>query len=116
MNKTSDIAIFDCHFHIIEKEFPLQVNNGYIPDEFTIENYYDRLRDYSIQGGAVVSGSFHVFTQTYLTSALNRLGPAFVGVHQLHDTVNAAELLDCDRTGRLASRHTITSSCPSDSM
>ena len=55
MNKTSDIAIFDCHFHIIEKEFPLQVNNGYIPDEFTIENYYDRLRDYSIQGGAVVS-------------------------------------------------------------
>ena len=104
MNKTSDIAIFDCHFHIIEKEFPLQVNNGYIPDEFTIENYYDRLRDYSIQGGAVVSGSFQGFDQTYLTSALKRLGPGFVGVTQLPETVTDEEILDLDRHGVKAVR------------
>ena len=90
----SIISLFDCHFHIIEKEFPLQANNGYIPDEFTIEDYRDRLSDYSIQGGAVVSGSFQGFDQTYLTSALNRLGPGFVGVTQLPVTVTDEEILD----------------------
>ena len=104
MNKTSDIALFDCHFHIIEKEFPLQANKGYIPDEFTIENYYERLRDYSIQGGAVVSGSFQGFDQTYLTSALKRLGPGFVGVTQLPVTVTDEEILDLDRHGVKAVR------------
>ena len=104
MNKTSDIALFDCHFHIIEKEFPLQANNGYIPDEFTIENYYERLRDYSIQGGAVVSGSFQGFDQTYLTSTLERMGPGFVGVTQLPATATDEEILDLDRHGVKAVR------------
>ena len=104
MNKTSDFPIFDCHFHIIEKEFPLQANNGYIPDEFTIEHYYERLREYSIQGGAVVSGSFQGFDQTYLKSALRRLGPGFVGVTQLPETVTDEEILDLDRHGVKAVR------------
>ena len=104
MNKTRGISLFDCHFHIIEKEFPLQVNNGYIPDEFTIEDYRDRLSEYSIQGGAVVSGSFQGFDQTYLTSALNRLGPGFVGVTQLPLTVTDEEILDLDRHGVKAVR------------
>ena len=34
-------------------------------------------------GGAVVSGSFQGFDQSYLLDALDQLGPSFVGVTQL---------------------------------
>ncbi len=78
-----DVQIFDSHLHIIDRRFPLAPNQGYLPEEFTCRNYFERLRGYSLVGGAVVSGSFQGFDQSYLFQALKELGPSFVGVTQL---------------------------------
>lgn len=99
-----DFALFDAHLHIIDNRFPLVPNNGYLPDEFTCEHYLARMKDYRLAGGAVVSGSFQAFDQTYLLDALRRLGPAFVGVTQVPATIDDAEILALDRSGVRAVR------------
>ena len=30
---------FDAHFHVIDRRFPLYENNGYIPEDFTVDQY-----------------------------------------------------------------------------
>jgi len=84
--------IFDAHCHIIDSAFPLIANNGYLPQPFTVDDYQRRTQPLGIAGGAVVSGSFQGFDQTYLIAALERLGPGFVGVTQLPASVTDAEL------------------------
>ncbi|HZA55207.1 MAG TPA: hypothetical protein VE616_13230 [Candidatus Udaeobacter sp.] len=39
----SNAKYFDCHFHIIAKNFPVVSNQGFMPDAFTSEVYLDRL-------------------------------------------------------------------------
>lgn len=99
-----DFRLFDSHLHIIDSRFPLVPNNGYLPEEFTCEDYLNRMKAYTLAGGAVVSGSFQAFDQTYLIAALKRLGPSFVGVTQLPATVSDEELLELDRAGVRAVR------------
>jgi len=96
--------LFDSHLHIIDPRFPLVPNNGYLPDEFTCDDYLHRMSGYDLAGGAVVSGSFQAFDQTYLAAALTQLGPTFVGVTQLPATVSDDELLALDRAGVRAVR------------
>lgn len=74
------MKIFDSHFHIIDPNFPLVENNGYLPDPFTVDDYAKAFSKYTISSGAVVSGSFQAFDQTYLLNSLNRLGENFYGV------------------------------------
>ena len=50
--------IFDSHFHIMDKAFPLIPNNGYMPDAFSCDDYLEKVKDYDVCGGAIVSGSF----------------------------------------------------------
>ena len=71
--------IFDAHLHIIDPRFPLVPNKDYLPDPFTVEDYLRRTEALNVAGGAVVSGSFQAFDQSYLLDALDRLGPSFVG-------------------------------------
>ncbi|WP_017534859.1 amidohydrolase family protein [Nocardiopsis alba] len=81
---------FDAHLHIIDPRFPLIPNQGYLPEEFTVERYRRRVETLGVVGGAVVSGSFQGFDQDYLLHALRELGPGFVGVTQIpHDTLDA---------------------------
>jgi predicted TIM-barrel fold metal-dependent hydrolase len=87
-------SLFDAHLHIIDPRFPLVPNQGWLPDPFTTEDYLARVADLGVVGGAVVSGSFQGFDQTYLREALRRLGPGFVGVTQLPATASDAEILD----------------------
>lgn len=96
--------IFDAHFHIIDNQFPLVPNNGYLPDEFTVNNYLQRMERYDLRGGAIVSGSFQAFDQTYLVDALNKLGKGFIGVTQLPSTVSDQEILDLNNKGIRALR------------
>ena len=84
--------IFDAHCHIIDSAYPLIPNNGYTPEFFSVDDYQKRTRPLGIIGGAVVSGSFQGFDQTYLIAALKRLGPGFVGVTQLPASVTDSEL------------------------
>lgn len=88
--------IFDSHFHIIDKNFPLVFNRGYMPVEFTVADYESRALELNIAGGAVVSGSFHGFDQEYLVNSLEKLGKQFVGVAQLPVDVSEKEILKLD--------------------
>ena len=86
------MKIFDSHFHIINPRFPLVENNGYLPPEFTVENYLDKGNDFGIIGGAIVSGSFQAFDHGYLMDSLKRLGKRFVGVANIPIRINQKEL------------------------
>jgi predicted TIM-barrel fold metal-dependent hydrolase len=98
---------FDCHFHIIDKNFPVVPNQGFMPDGFTSEDYLQRLQAVDLCGGAVVSGSFQAFDQTYLFHALKVLGPTFVGVTQVPQTVSDQELHELDNAGVSAVRFNV---------
>jgi len=99
-----DVPVFDSHLHIIDGRFPLIPNNGYLPDQFTCRHYLNRMASHSVMGGAVVSGSFQGYDQSYLIDALGRLGASFVGVTQLPNTVSDEEILDLDALGVRAVR------------
>src|SRR5512133_196793 len=96
--------LFDSHFHIIDRLFPLTPNNGYLPDDLNCSDYRARLSSYDLRGGAIVSGSFQAFDQSYLLDALHTLGPLFVGVTQLPAFVSDQEILDLDGAGVRAVR------------
>ena len=98
------LKIFDSHFHIIDHQFPLVPNNGYLPSEFTYQSYLDHMTPYDLCGGAVVSGSFQVFDQSYLVDALAKLGPSFVGVTQLPVTASDDEIIQLNKVGVRAVR------------
>ena len=101
---TEAFPLFDAHFHIIDDRFPLVPNQGYLPEPFTTDAYLERMQDYNLCGGAVVSGSFQAFDQTYLIDVLQKLGPGFVGVTQAPATVSDAELQNLHAAGVRALR------------
>ncbi len=96
--------LFDSHFHIIDHRFPLTPNNGYLPDDLTCDDYLKRVSRYDLRGGAIVSGSFQGFDQSYLLDALKALGSGFVGVTQLPATVSDDEIMALHRAGVRAVR------------
>jgi predicted TIM-barrel fold metal-dependent hydrolase len=98
---------FDCHFHIIDKNFPVVPNQGFMPDAFTSEDYLTRSKGVDLCGGAVVSGSFQAFDQSYLFHALKVLGPSFVGVTQVPQTVSDRELQELNSAGVRAVRFNV---------
>ena len=107
MPETSQLKsfpLFDSHFHIIDRRFPLTPNNGYLPDDLTCKDYRMQLSRYDLRGGAIVSGSFQAFDQSYLLDALCTLGTGFVGVTQLPATVSDEEILALDMAGVRAVR------------
>ncbi len=85
--------LFDSHLHIIDPRFPLVENDGYLPPPFTVSDYRARTAAWPLVGGAIVSGSFQAFDQSYLLAALRALGERFVGVTQLPPTVSDDEVL-----------------------
>lgn len=98
------VPVFDAHLHIVDPSFPLTANEGYLPQQFTCDDYLARMSPLGVRGGAVVSGSFQAFDQTYLLAALKRLGPGFVGVTQLSAHVSDAEILRLNAAGVRAIR------------
>ncbi len=103
----STIKVFDGHMHIIDKRFPLVENNSFLPDEFTTDSYLASIKAFNLIGGAIVSGSFQCFDQTYLLDALEKLGPTFVGVTQLPVTVTDQEIIKLNNAGVRAVRFNV---------
>lgn len=103
-NQTHGVPVFDAHMHIIDPAYPLQENQGFLPESFTVSQYLARMCPYTLVGGAVVSGSFQGFDQEYLKAALSALGSGFVGVTQLPASVSDETLRDLDRHGVRALR------------
>ena len=97
-----DVAVFDSHLHIIDPRFPLTPNQGYLPEPFTVDDYRAATAPLEVTGGAVVAGSFQTGTR-WLVDALERLGPGFVGVAELHD-VSEDEVMALDHAGVRAVR------------
>lgn len=89
--------IFDAHLHIIDPAYPLVSNDGFLPTAFTVDDYIHQTAQLGIAGGAVVSGSFQSFDQSYLQAALANLGPHFVGVTQLPHNTSDEALQELDR-------------------
>lgn len=96
--------LFDAHLHIIDGRFPLVENDGYLPPVFTVDDYKQRVVGLGVDGGAIVSGSFQGFDQSYLRDALTRLGPTFVGVTQVPATITDDEIASLDAAGVRAVR------------
>ncbi|MDQ0271602.1 amidohydrolase family protein [Cytobacillus purgationiresistens] len=101
------IKVFDAHLHIIDQGFPLIPNQGYLPDYFSCEDYQNRVKDLEVAGGAIVSGSFQGFDQTYLREALSKLGRKFVGVAQLPHDTSDDEILRLHQIGVRAIRFNV---------
>ncbi len=101
------MEIFDSHLHIIDFEFPIMENQGYIPPSFTVKDYQNKTDKLNILGGAIVSGSFQGFDQNYLLKALKLMGPAFCGVTQLPFAVTDDVIIDLHNNGVRALRFNI---------
>jgi predicted TIM-barrel fold metal-dependent hydrolase len=102
--KLNDLPLFDSHLHIIDPRYPLIENNGYLPPTFTCDDYRHRMASYRLVGGAVVSGSFQGFDQTYLIEALKDLGPGFVGVTQIPLSISDEQIRSLHDAGVRAVR------------
>lgn len=100
-------TVFDSHLHIIDPRYPLSENDGYLPPAFTAQDYRRRVEGLNVGGGAVVSGSFQGFDQTYLRDALRELGPTFVGVTQIPAETADQEIVDLDAAGVRAVRFNV---------
>ncbi len=93
------LPLFDSHFHIIDKRFPISENNGFIPDAFTAQQYLDRMSEYQLLGGAIISGSFQEYDYSYLTDALGILGANFVGIVNVKSDISEDEILTLNKMG-----------------
>jgi predicted TIM-barrel fold metal-dependent hydrolase len=91
-------VIFDCHFHVADPRFPW-AGDGHRPQPFTVDDYLARTAHLGITGGAVVSGAFQGYDQTFLLDALERLGPGFVGITQLPSSVSDEHVLELAAAG-----------------
>lgn len=101
------ITFFDSHLHIIDPRFPLIENQGFVPEPFTCEDYVNRTSNFQVIGGAVVSGSFQWFDQTYLRDALRKLGPTYVGVTQIPHTTSDEDIISLNGNGIRAIRFNV---------
>lgn len=95
---------FDAHFHIIDSNYPLVANNGYLPPSFTVKNYQKSVEDLNVVGGAIVSGSFQKFDQTYLIDSLSVLGTNYFGVANIPFSMSDTELNVLDKSNIRAVR------------
>lgn len=100
----ANIPVFDAHLHIMDPRFPLIENQGYLPPSVSASDYLRATRNIQLAGGAVVSGSFQAFDQSYLIDALQQLGPNFVGVTQLPASVSDEDILSLHKHGVRALR------------
>ncbi|HYH50223.1 MAG TPA: amidohydrolase family protein [Acidimicrobiia bacterium] len=96
--------IFDAHFHLIDDRFPLQANQGFVPEPYPVAAYRAAAEPLGVAGGAVVAGSFQAFDRTWLLGALDALGPRYVGVAQLPASITDEEIVSLDSAGVRAVR------------
>jgi hypothetical protein len=99
ITRPTRVEIFDAHCHIIDKRYPIVPNQGYTPPEYSLENYLQQTIPLGITAGAIVSGSFHGYDQTYLRSLLPKLGPRWVGITQVPPDVPDIEIASLSSIG-----------------
>jgi predicted TIM-barrel fold metal-dependent hydrolase len=103
-SRAAERKLFDAHCHIIDHRFPIIPNQGYTPPHFPLDEYLAKARPIGVTGGAVVSGSFQGFDQTYLRDLLPKLGKGWVGVTQVPDNIPDKDIADLAAVGVRALR------------
>ena len=91
--------IFDAHCHIIDQLYPIIPNQGYTPPAYSLEDYRQQTKPLGVTAGAIVSGSFHGYDQTYLRALLPVLGPRWVGITQVPPDVPDTEIASLSSIG-----------------
>ena len=104
MGMPAGLPIFDAHFHVIDDRFPLQANQGFVPEPYPVAAYRAAAAPLGVVGGAVVAGSFQAFDRGWLLAALEELGSGYVGVAQLPASVTEEEIASLDAAGVRAVR------------
>jgi predicted TIM-barrel fold metal-dependent hydrolase len=99
--------VFDAHCHIIDPRYPIIANQGFTPDAFPLSDYLKQTQPLHITAGAIVSGSFHGYDQSYLRALLPQLGPRWVGVTQVPPDVSDEEIASLAAIGVRALRFNI---------
>jgi predicted TIM-barrel fold metal-dependent hydrolase len=89
---------------VIDPRFPLVPTQGFLPEPFTVSDYQEQVAGLDVVGGAVVSGSFQAYDQTYLIDALAQLGPGFFGVANVPPDITDAEVVALAEAGVRAYR------------
>lgn len=102
--QAADHRIFDAHFHIIDRKFPIVTNQGYTPPHFPKDDYLAATKPLGVQAGAIVSGSFQGVDQTYLEDLLPKLGKGWVGVTQVPTAISDDEIAKLSKLGVRALR------------
>ncbi|BAQ10880.1 (2-pyrone-4,6-)dicarboxylic acid hydrolase [Bacillus sp. OxB-1] len=69
------MRIFDAHFHIIDFDFPIVENQGYLPPSYVVKDYQKEAAELNVAGGAIVSGTFPGFDQDIYLCTKPRLVP-----------------------------------------
>src|SRR5699024_6629238 len=88
------MIIFDAHFHIIDFDFPIKENQGYMPPSYVEEDYQTEVKDLNVSGGAIVSGSLQGFYQGYVLKSLEQLGQSYRGVTQVPSTITDEDIIE----------------------
>lgn len=91
-------TVYDAHFHIIDNQFPLVANHGYTPEPYTVEQYLERMSNYDLMGGTLVSGSFQP-DYAFMEHTLKKLGDGFVGVIQADQQLSDEQIVSLAQAG-----------------
>jgi predicted TIM-barrel fold metal-dependent hydrolase len=84
--------LFDSHFHIFEPNQPLQANNGFLPSDYSAQQYLAAATTFGMTGGALVASSFEADANETLIANLSRLPAGYVGIASLDSSVSDAEI------------------------
>ena len=66
--------VFDSHFHIIDKRFPLVANQGFLPEAFTCDDYFEKTDHFELAGGLSSRDPFRPLTKPTWLPRLNGWG------------------------------------------
>lgn len=98
------MKMFDSHLHIINSNYPLIENNGFLPEDFTTDQYLSEMEAINLVGGVVVAGSFQGYNHEFLFDSLRKLGENFVGVANVQQDISNEKLDVLNRNGIVAIR------------
>ena len=107
MTGMSTQPLIDAHFHVFDPRYPLPGNDGYMPPDFTVQDYRAATAGFDLRGGVVVAASTHGLDPDPLVVAVGELGPGFVAVINADPTLSDEALRTLAGAGVRGLRHNL---------
>lgn len=99
--------LFDAHFHVFDPRYPLPGNEGYMPPDFSVQDYRAATAEFDLRGGVVVAASTHGLDPAPMLAAVADLGPTFVAVINADTSLSDAALRSLADAGVRGLRHNL---------